>query len=214
MTTYGYVNGNALSYYDPYGLFGMDDVWGGVHWATGGWSPSQGLVDFSAGFGDSLSFGLTMSARNGLNIGSVNKCSSAYRNGELADLVFEVGTMGVSAGLKAVAKNASREAARRGARPFINSFREGRNLEGGFVHHSNPLFGHPGGIPTMFPTGGLPAALNSGAWNLRWFADSASHSAAHRWMRGLENGWGVFVNPGTTGIRAARDFADACSCPE
>lgn len=212
VNTYAYVYGNPLAYYDPYGLFGMDDVWGGVYWATGGWSPSQGVVDFSAGFGDSLSFGMTGYVRNGFDIGSVNKCSGAYRNGELADLAFEIGTMGGAAGLKALAARASRDATRRSTRPFMTAFREANSLKGGFVHHSNPLFGHPGGFPTMFPTGGLPASVNSGAWNLRWFADSATHAAAHRRMRGLENAWGAFVNPATTGMRAARDFADACSC--
>lgn len=187
-------------FYDPYGL-----------WAWGDPLP-QGLVDFSAGFGDSLSFGLTGYLRAGLDIGGVDKCSGYYRGGELADLAFEAGTMGLSVGLKALAARASRTAVRNGVRPLINVFRDANELEGGFVHHSNPLFGHPGGIPTTFPTGGLPSWLNSGSWNLRWFADSASHSVAHRWMRGLENGWSALVNPGTAGIRAARDAADACTC--
>jgi len=169
LTTYGYANGNPLRSSDPYGLFGWADMPDVSDW----------LVDGAAGFGDSLSIGVTGYIRNGLGIGSVNKCSRDYRNGELADLAFEVGTVGVSAGLKALAKNASREAVRRGTRPFMEAFREANNLEGGFVHHSNPLFGRPGGFPTTFPTGGLPAFLNSGSWNLRWFGDSASHAAAY-----------------------------------
>jgi len=196
---YVYVIGNPLMYYDPYGLYRWDEF-------------IDDSANFSAGFGDSLSFGLTGYIRNGLGIQSVNKCSSAYRNGEIADIVFELGSMGLSAGLKSLAAGASRKAVRSGTRPFLNAFREANGLKGGFVHHSNPLFGHPGGVGTMFPTGGLPAWFNSGNWNLKWFADRASHNAEHRWMRGLENTWRASVNPGTTGVRTARDIADNCGC--
>lgn len=111
-----------------------------------------------------------------------------------------------------LAARASRKAVRKGTKPFLNSFRDANGLTGGYVHHINPLFGHPGGFPATFPTGGLPAAFNSGAWNLRWFPDSASHAAAHRRMRQAENTWGAAFNPASTGGRAARDFADGCGC--
>lgn len=147
--------------------------------------------------------------------GGVNKCSSAYRKGEVADLAFEAGTMGLSAGLKYLAKGMTQQAARKGTRPFMDAFRESRNLDGGFVHHANPLLGNPGSIgPTMFPTAGLPAWINSGAWNLQWVADRAAHTAAHARTKLLEDGWRAFVNPVTWGIRAARDAADACTCQD
>ena len=67
---------------------------------------------------------------------------------------------------------------------------------------------HSGGKGTMFPKGGLPAWLNSGSWNLKWFATSGSHAAEHRWVKSLERTWQSIVNPGTTSIRAGRDYAD------
>src|SRR5690606_36934759 len=83
INAYAYVDGNPLSLYDPYGLFGMDDVWGGVYRVTGGWSPSQGTVDAIAGFGDGISiFGFSPSRaiRQGWGIdGGVNECSPEYR---------------------------------------------------------------------------------------------------------------------------------------
>ena len=59
INVYEYAYGNPLVYYDPYGLFGMDSVWGGIYRMTGGWTPSQEFVDFSAGFGDVMSLQLT-----------------------------------------------------------------------------------------------------------------------------------------------------------
>jgi len=100
-TIYAYVNGNPLSYYDPYGLFGMDDVYGAIYRGTGGWTPSQGLVDFSAGFGDTLSFNLTNWARNQMGVnGGVNKCSGAYTAGQWAGVALDV-AIGGAAGLEA-----------------------------------------------------------------------------------------------------------------
>ena len=73
VNVYQYAYGNPMVYYDPYGLFG---------WSSMPPLP-QGLVDFSAGWGDSLSFGITRVARSSFNLGAdaVNICSTAYRGG-------------------------------------------------------------------------------------------------------------------------------------
>jgi hypothetical protein len=52
----------------------------------------QGGVDFSAGFGDSISFGATSSIRSGLGTDSVvNKNSGAYTSGVVAGAALTVG---------------------------------------------------------------------------------------------------------------------------
>jgi RHS repeat-associated protein len=198
---YAYGNSSPIMFYDPYGLYSWNDF-------------INDAADYSAGFGDSLSFGLTAYAREGLGInGGIDKCSAAYRVGELSDLAFEVGTMGLSAGMKALARNAERRAVRNAARSFTDAYREANGYKDGFIHHSNPLFGHPGNrIPTTFPTGGLPAWVHSGDWNLRYAADQAAHNAAHRALKQMESFWGGFVNSTTTAVRAGRDAVDSCGC--
>ena len=101
INTYAYVNGNPLSYYDPYGLFGMDDVWGAVYSGTGGWSPSQETVDFGAGMGDVILFGQGQRLRSALDVdGGIDKCSRAYSNGEWAGVAVSFAT-GFAGGVKA-----------------------------------------------------------------------------------------------------------------
>jgi hypothetical protein len=92
--------------------------------------------------------------------------------------------------------------------------RTNRSCTGGFIHHSNPLFGHMDAIgSTYFSLGGLPAWINSGAWNLRWVADRASHVALHTRLHIEEEVWSTFiVNPRYTITRGALDVANACSC--
>jgi RHS repeat-associated protein len=125
LNPYLYANGNPLRYGDPYGLFGLSDatdaVFGAVWHATGGWSPSQSLVDGAAGFGDTLSFGGTNVLRNWMGVnGGVDRCSAAYRNGELGAMglsiafggahlgrnaLYQMGSSGLGTGLRRLASD-------------------------------------------------------------------------------------------------------------
>jgi RHS repeat-associated protein len=193
---FGYSGGDAVNGYDPYGLF---------EWP----SLPQPVVDAAAGFGDSMTLNGTRYMRDlvGGN-GSVDFCSSAYRAGEYADIAFEVGAMGASALLKQLAKNASRSAVRADFRAAT------RNIprNGGQLHHNNPLFGHPGGTPTTFPTGGLPVSVHSSSVNLSLMSNPA-HLAAHRRLQAQEAAIAAtLMNPALTGARAAKDSAQRCGC--
>ncbi|MCW8167113.1 RHS repeat-associated core domain-containing protein [Verminephrobacter aporrectodeae subsp. tuberculatae] len=70
---FAYVNGSPLIYIDPYGLFGLADMPTAPDWVVNG----------VAGFGDTLSFRITYYMRYVMDAnGSVDRCSSAYKNGE------------------------------------------------------------------------------------------------------------------------------------
>jgi hypothetical protein len=85
-------------YTDPLGL-----------WAWGDPLP-QGVVDFSAGMGDTLSLGLTDWVRDQMGTnGAVNKCSGAYDAGEWAGAGVAAAT-GVAGGIRAAGtRGAGRE---------------------------------------------------------------------------------------------------------
>jgi hypothetical protein len=105
-----YVEGNPLAFIDPDSLFEIDDVWGGIYWATGGWSPSQGTVDFGAGMGDVILFGQGRRLRGLLDVdGGIDPCSKAYSAGEWVGVGIGTAT-GLAGGLKAAgAKGAGKE---------------------------------------------------------------------------------------------------------
>jgi hypothetical protein len=69
-------------------------VYGFVYNATGGWTPSQGLIDYTTGFGDAASLNITSLIRdaNGTN-DLVNKCSTAYRAGGLTTAALGFGRL-------------------------------------------------------------------------------------------------------------------------
>ena len=194
---YRYPSNSPTIYLDPLGLW---------DWVRDGLEP---LSDFSAGFGDSLSFGGTRKIRQMMGIdGVVNHCSPAYKTGEYTEVATEIALTGGSAALRRAAANTSRVAVRNAFKRATRSI--ARN--GGKMHHVNPLFGHPGGARALFPTAGLPSGLAHHRLNLVLLG-AAEHTAAHRRLRAFERLAATAVNPGTTTGRAARNFSDDCGCP-
>lgn len=75
---YSYVHGSPLMYGDPLGLFDLPSI-------------PQPVVDAVAGFGDSLSFGLTNYIRNRWDTnGAVETCSGYYSGGRVAGTVYSL----------------------------------------------------------------------------------------------------------------------------
>ena len=157
MSLYAYVLGDPINGWDPYGLEFW--AWNGT---AGAWA--ENVTTFSAGYSDSATFGLTDLARDVLyrNHGgdSVNKCSDSYEWGENAQIGTDVATLGASGGLKLALKAKGKSVARAEANRAIRGLSRTQ-------HHINTVIGHPGGIGSYFPTGGLPASIHSSSWNLR-----------------------------------------------
>lgn len=66
--------------------------------------------------------------------------------------------------------------------------------------------------PTMFPTGVLPAWLNSAKANVR-YVTKAQHDLAHLTLIRNERLLRNMVNPGTTSVRAIRNILTKGDCP-
>lgn len=89
INTYGYVEANPLSYIDEDGNMP---------------SLPQGLVDFLAGLGDTLTLNITSNIRYFLDIGNIDNCSIFYQLGETGGVIASIST-GALAGLKSVVYN-------------------------------------------------------------------------------------------------------------
>jgi RHS repeat-associated protein len=96
LNRYAYVGAMPTGSIDPYGLWVeypdtgnwvQDHTFGAFYWATDGFDPPDWLVDGSAGVGDAIStvpftdFSVSRWIRDKYDIGNVDYCSSAYRNG-------------------------------------------------------------------------------------------------------------------------------------
>ncbi|MBA8890008.1 RHS repeat-associated protein, partial [Dokdonella fugitiva] len=89
---YAYVGGRPLQSSDPMGL-----------WAWGDPLP-QGMVDFFAGWGDVVSFGLTNQVRSFMGWNDVvNRCSGAYKGGEAFGFANDL-AIGWAAGARSAVK--------------------------------------------------------------------------------------------------------------
>ena len=190
INTYGYVGGNSLGLSDDSGL--LPEL-------------PMGLVYFSAGFGDSASFGLTSVLRDNVSfLGGVDKMSNYYIAGEVTDICSGIFSFGLSNALKASIRNLSKsqrkEIAKEARRtPAYNKIK----APGITPHHINPLFGHIGNKPAFFPTGALPLSINSSSYNLKGLSHM-DHVQTHRKLFQLEQGYSSYQS--TIILRAQNDY--------
>lgn len=116
LNRYLYANANPLLEIDPLGLWSWGDP------------IDQRIVDGFAGFGDTISFGLTDAIRDAMGTnGAVNKCSTSYGVGGAAGVVFGAAAGGAggvaAAGTKGAGKVFSHWAPGRYFRPSSQHFK-------------------------------------------------------------------------------------------
>jgi len=205
---YAYAGGNPIMRIDPSGLDWIDNS-----------------ANFIVGMGDSLSFGITREIRDNISFynGTVDYSAKSYFAGEVVETGIEIGLTLGAAALKKGATKAAAELGRSGLKAVRREAREVAEVavrqtdEAGeklFVHHSNPLIGHPGGAPALFPSLGVDAFRNS-KLNLEVLRH-AEHMTAHRTLRYQEQLLeSLVMNPLLTGVRASRNigsfFSDSSS---
>ncbi len=188
---YLYALGDPVNRIDPAGTVTAEDA-----------------ASFAAGVGDSLMFGATDLARELLGGNAVvDPCSTAYQVGGWLETVAETAASLGGKFLRSAAARASRRAVRNASRRVTRHIaRNGR-----FLHHRLSLFGHPGGVPALFPTAGLPAWLHSG-WLNRTLVDRFQHTLLHRRLRTMENILRRLFSPKLTLLRFVRLQLYLCPC--
>ena len=165
-----------------------------------GLTPLDGTANFFAGFGDSVSLGLTKYIRESWNIdGGINSQSGPYKTGVYTELALETSLMASSFAMKSAAKTISQSAARRGLRHQRGVKRISE------LHHVNPL------KQGLFPTAPLPIQIRHSRHNLK-ILKPADHRAAHRALRRHETYLTSVFNPVTTSLRLAIATPDECDC--
>jgi RHS repeat-associated protein len=185
MSLYEYVSSRPLYGRDPSGLDSLDS-----------------LSNFMAGVGDALSMGLTRFARQALDhlyIDDIphsdlvapdwgeDPSTKLYKLGEVVETAVEIT---VSAGGAYLKKKAAQRAGRKWYRELVGDtprkYRRQKNRvkAKGYVHHHNPIRGHPVNLPgggqgsARFP---LPFTFaGQSKWNMTWVRTRSAHLAAHR----------------------------------
>jgi hypothetical protein len=137
----------------------------------------------------------------------VNHNGGYYKAGEATEFVLELGITGGSSALKRAVVNKGGSAVIRKEADAYLAKRGMDAIKDYARHHKNTLVGHPmvkgfkgfkGGIPAMFPTGGLPAFIHSGAMNTQYVRKAAHYPMNVRQAK-LERGLGKFLNPWAKG---------------
>jgi len=179
---------------DPIGFEAGDSNWYRfvANGPTGRTDPSgfdwlDAAANFAAGVSDSLTMGATSWVRRQFSIGGVGVDSGidyeggSYIAGQTTEFVVETTvTLGGGVLRKTAARyagQAGRYALEGGAR---QTFRRIHALtgQGGIVHHINPI--RQGRFPLPF------TQAARGHWNMTWLQSGAQHTAAHQYLRRLD----------------------------
>ena len=121
LNTYGYVGGNPLYGYDPYGLFDLGDpsTWQRI---PADRLPSIPGNDFFAGLGDGLLLGAGQFGRDLFGVGGVDRCSDAYSNGGYASFAAGASRLGYAGLSKLISKMATSGASASAIRSQLRRF--------------------------------------------------------------------------------------------